>query len=138
MLSLFTASAGLLANGVQPMAPATRLAAPMMKTSGVKVVVPDKCVACPHCSCPHCPGKYTGAETVCVCHSTDVEPWHNAGVLSAGVLPASGQLPPIRCSALVLIVPSQEGLGLLDRRGGREAGYHKLWFQVRAGDCDCL
>jgi len=42
---------------------------------------------------------------VCVCHSTDVEPWHNAGVLSAGVLPASGQLPPIRCSALVLIVP---------------------------------
>ena len=94
MLSLFTASAGLLANGVQPMAPATRLAAPMMKTSGVKVVVPDKCVACPHCSCPHCPGKYTGAETVCVCHSTDVEPWHNAGVLSAGVLPASGQPPP--------------------------------------------
>merc|ERR1712194_399271 len=29
-------------------------------------------------------------------------------------------------------------LGLLDRRGGREAGYHKLWFQVWAGDCDCV
>mmetsp|Transcript_67407 Transcript_67407/g.162937 ORF Transcript_67407/g.162937 Transcript_67407/m.162937 type:complete len:188 (-) Transcript_67407:182-745(-) len=42
MLALFTVSAGLIANGVQPMAPATRLAAPMMKTSGVKVVVPDK------------------------------------------------------------------------------------------------
>mmetsp|Transcript_67405 Transcript_67405/g.162933 ORF Transcript_67405/g.162933 Transcript_67405/m.162933 type:complete len:188 (-) Transcript_67405:181-744(-) len=42
MLSLFTISTGLIANGVLPMAPATRLAAPMMKTSGVKVVVPDK------------------------------------------------------------------------------------------------
>merc|ERR1712021_131999 len=33
---------GLITNGVQPMAPATRLASPMMKTSGVKVVVPYK------------------------------------------------------------------------------------------------
>ena len=47
MLSLFTFSTGLIANGVQPMAPATRLATPMMKTSGVKVVVPDKCVCLP-------------------------------------------------------------------------------------------
>ena len=55
MLSLFTISTGLIANGVQPMAPATRLAAPMMKTSGVKVVVPDKCVACPTLSRPTLP-----------------------------------------------------------------------------------
>ena len=59
MLSLFTISTGLIANGVLPMAPATRLAAPMMKTSGVKVVVPDKCVACPHLQLPTvaCPMK---------------------------------------------------------------------------------
>merc|ERR1711865_918313 len=35
-------STSMVANGVLPMAPATRLAAPIMKTSGVKVVVPDK------------------------------------------------------------------------------------------------
>ena len=58
MLSLFTISTGLITNGVQPMAPATRLASPMMKTSGVKVVVPDKCVACPLQLPNRCPKKY--------------------------------------------------------------------------------
>jgi len=55
MLSLFTISTSLVANGVLPMAPATRLAAPIMKTSGVKVVVPDKCVPAHICSCPPLP-----------------------------------------------------------------------------------
>ena len=59
MLSLFTISTSLIANGVLPMAPATRLAAPMMKTSGVKVVVPDKCVPTHICCVPTvaCPIK---------------------------------------------------------------------------------
>ena len=55
MLSLFTISTGLIANGVQPMAPAARLAAPTMKTSGVKVVVPDKCVPPTFAVCPPLP-----------------------------------------------------------------------------------
>ena len=42
MLSLLALSTGLIANGVAPKTPASRASAPVMKTSGVKVVVPDK------------------------------------------------------------------------------------------------
>merc|ERR1719424_1608778 len=50
-----------------------------------------------------------------------------------------GPVCPIRYyRTLLFLLCPQESLGLLDRRGGREAGYHKLWFQVWAGDCDCV
>ena len=42
MLSLLALSTGLIANGVAPKTPASRVSAPVMKTSGVKLVVPDK------------------------------------------------------------------------------------------------
>merc|ERR1719451_165977 len=42
MLSLLALSTGLIANGVAPKTPASRASAPVMKTSGVKLVVPDK------------------------------------------------------------------------------------------------
>merc|ERR1719405_473787 len=42
MLSLLALSTGLVANGVAPKTPASRASAPVMKTSGQKLVVPSK------------------------------------------------------------------------------------------------
>ena len=89
MLALFTVSAGLIANGVQPMAPAARLAAPTMKTSGVKVVVPDKCVACPHLQLP----TFLPRQIIHAATALDVEPWRS-GWLSAAYLKPVFPNPP--------------------------------------------